>query len=140
MAVVEAARGLRNPDDWPFQYVLGVTHRTRKGAAQVSRELRIAVIGEIAAYAALFVVSHSSGANPSCRDGHEGRQKGREITAWAILHRSSFILAFHRLYDSFRDEPPQQTERQHAQPHGLHDFPPGRRPGSGANRTRGHRR
>src|SRR4051794_2491968 len=59
MAVVEAAGGLRDADDRTAQHVLRITHGPGKRTSEIGGKIRIAIIGEIAANAALcIVVSH----------------------------------------------------------------------------------
>src|SRR5438094_529292 len=55
VTVVEAARGLRDPDDRPCEHRLRVAHRRREGAPQVEREVGVAVVGEAAREAARTV-------------------------------------------------------------------------------------
>ena len=56
MAIVESARRLRDTDDRAAQHFLRVTHRPGEGTSQVGGKLRIAIVGEVAADAALVVV------------------------------------------------------------------------------------
>src|SRR3954467_1628191 len=59
MAVVEAAGGLRDADDRTAQHVLRVPHGPGKRASEIGGEIRIAIIGKVAANAApCVVVSH----------------------------------------------------------------------------------
>ena len=46
VAIVEAARRLRDADDGPRQHVGGITHRFGERAAQIERKIGVAVIGE----------------------------------------------------------------------------------------------
>jgi hypothetical protein len=55
MARVEAAERVGDADDRALERFIGVAHRLDERAAQEERELLVAIGGEIAAHAALFV-------------------------------------------------------------------------------------
>src|SRR5690242_5328327 len=62
VTIVEAACRVGDADDRPPEHLFGIAHRASKGAAEIEREGRVAIIGETAAETAalrLFIRAHA---------------------------------------------------------------------------------